>query len=241
MGIPVIEPSLEIGTLAQWTSAFATFLAVMVALFKDEILRWWRKPRLTVSITLAPPDCHKTTLNYAVQKAAITYSSTDCYYLRVWVSNIGKTRAEKVQVFASKLSRRSADGSFKVVEAFLPMNLRWAHGQQAGGTPEIFAEGISPMMGKHCDLGHVVDPEFRKDIGEDLAEVPADQTILSLDLEIKPNTRSHLISPGVYRLELRVAAANSAPVTKVIELTITGKWFEEQTKMFTDGLGLIAI
>ena len=238
MGTPVIETTLEIGTLAQWASATATFLAVLVALFKDEMLRWWRKPKLSVSIALASPDCHKTKLTYTIQKTALTYVAADCYYLRMWVTNVGKTRAERVQVFASKLSRQSADSSFKEVEAFLPMNLRWAHGQQAGNVPEIFAEGISPMMGKHCDLGHVMDPKFRKDIGEDLAGVPDDQTILSLDLEIKPNTLSHLITPGVYRLELRVAAANSAPVTKVIEITITGKWFEEQAKMFTDGLGL---
>jgi hypothetical protein len=52
---------------------------------------------------------------------------------------------------------------------------------------------------------------------------------------------SHLIPPGSYQLELRVAAANHAPVTKTIELTITGKWFEDQTQMFSDGLGLKVI
>ena len=241
MGTPALDMSMEIGTLAQWAGATATFLAVLVALFKDEMLRWWRKPKLTVSVALAPPDCHKTTLTYVVRRTAVTYGAADCYYLRVWVANVGKTRAERVQVFASKLQRRSADNSFKEVEAFLPMNLRWAHGQQAPGGPEIFAEGISPEMGKHCDLGHVVDPKFRKDVGEDLPGIAADHTILALDLEVQPATLSHLIPPGVYRLELRVAAANSAPVTKAIELTITGKWFEDQTQMFSDGLGLRAV
>ena len=229
---------MDIGTVAQWAGATATFLAVIVALFKDEILRAWRKPQLMVSIALQPPDCHKTTLTYIVQKSGVMYRSPDCYYLRLWVENIGKTRAERVQVFAAKLFRRNADGLFKEVDGFLPMNLRWAHGQQASGGPEIFAEGISPEMGKHGNLGHIVDPRFRKDVGEDLPGMAAHETVVALDLEVQPNTLSHLVPPGVYRLQLRVAAANSAPVTRTIELTITGKWFAEQAQMFSDGLGI---
>lgn len=240
MATPALDASVEIGTLAQWAGATATFLAVLVALFKDEMLRWWRKPKLTVSVALAPPDCHKTSLYYDVSNSRVV-GSADCYYLRVWVANVGKTRAERVQVFASKLFRRRADASFKEVEAFLPMNLRWAHGHRASGGPEIFAEGISPGMGKHCDLGHVVDPKLEKEVGEDLPGIAADHAILALDLEVPPASLSHLIPPGVYRLELRVAAANSAPQPKAIELTITGKWFEDQAQMFSDGLGLKAI
>ena len=228
---------MEIGTLAQWAAATATFLAVLVALFKDEILRWRRKPDLTIAAGLVPPHCHKTTMTYTDRASAQMFRQVACYYLRIWVENVGKTRAERVQVYVSKLLRRSADGSFKEVEAFLPMNLRWSHGQQVSGPPEVFAEGISPGMGKHCDFGHVLDPKSRKDVGHDLPGVAADQTILVLDLEVPPATLSHLVPPGVYRLELRVAAANCAPVTKAIELTITGKWFEDQNQMFLDGLG----
>jgi hypothetical protein len=216
-------------------AASATFAAVLVALFKDEVLRFLRRPKLTVSIALAPPDCHKTMANYRTPQG---WQSADCYYLRLWVENVGKTRAERVQVFAASLSRRNADGNFRKTDEFLPMNLRWAHGQQAAGGPEIFAEGISPQMGKHCDLGHVMDPESRADVGEDLPNVPAATSILALDLEFPPNTRSHLIPPGTYQLALRVAAANSTPVTKTIEVTTTGEWFADQARMFTEGLGI---
>jgi len=239
LGTLAFDTPVKLGTLAQWAAATATFLAVLVALFKDEILRWRRKPDLTISAALTPPNCHKTTMTYTDRASTQMYRKVACYYLRIWVENVGKTRAERVQVYVSKLLRRSADGSFKEVEEFLPMNLRWAHGQQE--SPEIFAEGISPGMGKHCDFGHVLDPKFRKDVGHDLPAVAADQTILVLDLEVPPATLSHLVPPGVYQLQLRVAAANCAPVTKAIEFTITGKWFEDQAKMFSDGLGLKAI
>ncbi len=236
--MPTASSPIEIGTLAQWAAASATFLAVLVALFKDEILRRWRKPKLTISIALRSPDCHKTTLDYTVQRTALIYGSAECYYLRLWIGNTGQTRAEQVQVFAAKLFRRNADGSFKQVESFLPMNLRWSQGQQGSRAPEIFADGISPQMGKHCDLGRVVDPEHHANLGEVLPNVDAGNSILALDLEIIPNTKSHLIPPGVYQLHLRVAAANCAPIKKVIELTITGKWLADQNQMFSDGLGI---
>lgn len=197
---------------------------------KTNICAGGAKPKLTISAALAPPDCHKTFIIFGPLRPS-------CYYLRIWVENKGKIRAERVQVFVSKL--RNADGSF--VETFLPMNLLWAHGQQKAGGPEIFADGISPEMGKHCDLGHVVDPQFRKGLRYDLPGVASDATILALDLEVKAANSGYLVPPGTYQLELRVAAANCAPVTKTIELTITGKWFDDETQMFSDGLGLKVI
>lgn len=55
--------SFEFGTLAQWAGAIGTIGAVVVALFKDEFLRWRRKARLQLSVVLRPPDCHLTTLS----------------------------------------------------------------------------------------------------------------------------------------------------------------------------------
>jgi hypothetical protein len=229
---------IDLGSLAQWVAAAATFFAVLVALFKDEFLRWWRKPKLRVSMALAPPDCQKTTLSLFAPGRHI---AAECYYLRLWVQNIGKTRAERVQVFAASLSRQNADGSFKDVTSFLPMNLRWAHGHQGPDGPEIFAEGISPEMGKHCDLGHVVDPKDRTEFGEDLPTLALDETVLALDLEMQPATLSHLVPPGVYRLVLMVAAGNCPPVTHTLQLTITGKWFSDQERMFSEGLGVTTV
>ena len=180
---------------------------------------------------------HKTKISFISQQTGQVVNA-DCYYLRVWIQNHGTQRAEQVQVFAARLFRRHADGSFKAMTQFLPMNLRWAHSQQSPKGPEIFAEGISPGMGKHCDLGHIVDPKFASQMGKSLPNVASDQVILALDLEVAPNTLSHLVPPGTYRLELKLAAANSRPVVKTVEITLTGKWFSDEAKMFSDGLGL---
>jgi hypothetical protein len=233
--------NIETGTLAQWVGASATFAAVLVALFKDEITKWWRRPKLFASIGLVSPDCAKTYVDYSSQKITLIVGRAECYWLRLWIENKGRTRAEQVQVYASTLSKRSADRSFKRIDRFLPMNLKWSHGPPPPKGPEIFADGISPRMGKHCDLAHIVDPAHRANIGEDLSEVPPDQTILAFDLEIQPNTLTHLIGPGEYRLQLRIAGGNCAPVTKTIEIIVTGKWFSDESKMFSDGLGVKVI
>jgi hypothetical protein len=235
---PGLEVSVSSSDIASWLAAIATFLAVLVALFKEDMRSLWRRPVLKARILLAPPDCHKTELTIVNQAIQQIVGRWPCYYFRLWVENTGTQRAEQVQVFAAGLSRRQADGTFKPETQFLPMNLRWAHSQQRPEGPEIFALGISPGMGKHCDLGHIPHPEMRKETNESLPNVPTDQTILSLDLEVAPNTRSHLIAPGVYRLLLRLAAANSRPVEKTIEITITGQWHGDETRMFSDGIGL---
>jgi hypothetical protein len=225
---------MEIGNLAQWVGAAVTFLAVLVALFKEGIVRWRRRPILDLVSVLS----HAIPMRYSVQRTSLTLAVTQSYYFRLWIENRGKSRAESVQVYVAKLLRRAADGTFREDPHFLPLNLRWSHGQGPDGSPEVYAEGISPGMGKHCDLGHIIDPAHRGELGEALAEVPATDTILALDLEVLPTSLSHLIAPGTYQLELRIAAANCLPVTKILKVTLTGKWFHDEQVMFRDGIGL---
>ena len=219
---------------AVWTGSIATFLAVIVALFKEDIVRLWRKPVLQARIKLSAPDCHKTIMT-ATNLETRAIIEADCYYFRLWIENTGNQRAEKVQVFMSKVSRRKANGSFVEDKSFLPMNLRWSHSQSPNLGPEIFAEGISPQMGKHCDLAHILDPKRRQIFCCSFPDVPQEKTILEYDLEIAPNTLSHLAPPGVYRIDFKLAAANMDPITKTIEINHTGDWHESEVKMFSDG------
>ncbi len=227
------QTPIEWGSVAQWVGAFATLCAVIIALLKEEIVRMWRRPKLTVTYRHEPPDSHKTRWNYPVQIGLqVHYKQTECYFFRLWVSNQGKMRAEKVQVFADKLYKKTANGTFEQMKEFLPMNLVWSY------THEIFAEGISPLMGKHCDLGHITFPDVLGNFNEDLSDVQSEKTIFALDLEQKPNTKTHLLSPGIYKLDLRIAGANVSPVLTRLEITMTGDWHDDQEKMFRDGVGI---
>jgi hypothetical protein len=242
MQTPASAISFSAAALAPWFSVGATFLAVAVALFKDEITRLWRRPQLMARIALRVPDCVKTPFfvtTGAVKEGTIYQKNYtfDCYYFRLWIENTGKQRAERTQVYAAKLLRKHADGVFREVEGFLPMNLRWAHSTDPS-KPIIF-DDINPRMGKHCDLGRVLDPKAGTDLGLDrLDRVPRGRTILHLDVEVEPATGSHLLPPDVYQLQLRIAAANATPVDKHLEITLTGDWFADQAKMFADAIGI---
>ena len=210
---------------ATWTGAIATFIAVIVALFKEDIVKFWRCPNLDLRVKLEAPDCQKIPLQVINQSAGKKFR-IDSYYLRLWIFNSGRVRVDRVQVFASKLLRQHADSEFKKEQSFLPMNLKWSHSQLSSKGPEIFAEGISPDMGKHCDLGHIKKAETTK---------------LELDLEVLPNTGSHILTPGKYRLDIKIAAGNFKPITRTIEINLTGAWFDDEARMFSDGLGLKVI
>ena len=222
---------MTLSEAAAWTAAIATFLAVIVALLKEELVALWRRPNLAARAQLSAPDCHKTEITFTNQQTGTIVDRWPCYYLRIWVENTGNVRAEQVQIFVSRLLRKHADGMFKEERQFLPMNLRWSH------TKEVFTSGISPKMGKHCDIGYIVHPSKAATAGHSVPGVPPGKVVMCLDLEVAPNTRTHLLGPGTYRLELRLAASNSPPVPKTVELTLTGDWFDDESRMFADGVG----
>jgi hypothetical protein len=214
----------------------ATFSAVLVALFKDQFFRWLNRPVLKASLHPRPPDCAKALITVQNQAAQVL-ARVDCYYLRLWVENIGKGRAEQVQVYAANLFRRDeADGTFRRVDTFLPMNLLWAHSRP--NQPEVFAQGISALMGRHCDLGYVVRPAQSEAFGAVHVDAVLGQCIFILDVEAPPGTGNHLLTRGSYRLELRVAAANAPRTTCFVRINLTGPWFDDEQKMFTQGIAV---
>jgi hypothetical protein len=206
--------------LAKNAMPLLTLLAVIVALFKEKILSWLWCPKLKVRIDPKSSDCHKTKWE----------GRWPMYWFMLWVDNDrGWSRAEKVQVYAAKLTRQEADGQFNQVKWFIPMNLKWSH---TGG--DIFLDGISPKMGHHCDLGSIVHPSFP----ERPEFVPASKVWFELATQIKPYAESNLLNPGTYRLLLEIAAANAEPITSTVELTITGEWFDQDSEMFFKGISL---
>src|SRR5262249_38145793 len=117
------------------------------------------------------------------------------------------------------------------VNDFPPMNLRWSN------LGQIFFPRISPEMGKHCDLGHIVDPQRRHLVQEHNTRLGlSDQ--LAFDLMVAPNHRGHIIGPGEYRLKLIIAADNAHPRRWIIEISLRGLWDADEERMLRDGIGI---
>ena len=161
--------------------------------------------------------------------------TADVYYFRLRIQNSGRQKAESIEVFAAKLEKRRADGTFGPVDSFLPMNLLWSHYRQ------VFLPAISPETYKHCDLAHIIDPEERKSFpGEHRTwdNIPSESTLLSFDTVAKPYTQSYLVPMGTYRLKIVVAAANAGVVKKTLEITLTGDWYNDEQEMLGQGVGI---
>lgn len=204
----------EVGSLGEWVAAIGTVGAVVVALFHEPLMRWWRRPKLALSIASCPPDCHKVAFN----------NSRPVYYFRLWVSNSGKTRAEHVQVYISNLERKGENGSFERYTRFPPMNLVWSN---SPGKPEVYAAGIAPEMSRHCDLCHVPHP------GPHATAVPS----IYFDLEMEPAALTHIVPVGAYRANLRVAAANAAPRDYELRIELK-RWYDDESTMLAKGVPL---
>ncbi len=230
-------------SITDWINAITAIVIAVVAIiaiFQDKIRGWLLRPVLHISISMTPPDCHK--IKSWIPLPAGRENSTnpvhleaDVYYFRLRIDNSGNQKAESVEVMAIQLLRQMADGSFKPVETFLPMNLVWSH------THEMFFPAISPGTFKHCDLAHVVNPQQRAlfELEDDTwPNISREQTILGFDTIVRPVTKNNLVGPGKYRLSLIVAAANSKPITKKLEITLTGHWYDDEQKMLEEGIGI---
>ena len=237
MGNPTPTWIIDWGNVAQWVGACATLCAVTVALFKEKLLGKWHRAKLAARILLTPPDSFKEIWKYKVtfSLGSTQENETNRYVFRLWVTNQGSfDRAENVQVFAKSLEKLAVDSKTYVpITEFLPMNLVWSH-----TNGKTFLEAISAHgMGRHCDLGHILNPAAYQSINDiEKPKVLNGKTVFMLDVEFKHFNKSYLLEPGTYRLHIIIVGQNALPESKVVEISFTGDWFEDQDKMFRDGV-----
>jgi len=87
------------------------------------MLAWRRKPKLDATCTKEAPWTARTPIIVHDGQGAVLWTG-DAYYVRIKVGNSGKTRAEKVQVYAAKLAKLGADNKFADIPTFLPLNMK---------------------------------------------------------------------------------------------------------------------
>jgi hypothetical protein len=114
------------------------------------------------------------------------------------------------------------------------MNLKWAN------VGRIYLSNIAPEMGKHCDVGHIVDPQRRHFLHKDAPKLALtnQETSLAFDLTVAPNHKGHIIGPGDYQLDILVAAENGRPIKQTITISLKGTWDADETNMLRDGVGV---
>jgi hypothetical protein len=220
------------GTVADWLVAVGTLVLAIVAVFQETIRGWFYGPTFRVSARTEPPVCVSVPITNRIDGTFIA----DSIYLRLWVENTGNATARNAEVYAEQLRRQRADGTWEQVTSFPPMNLKWAD------VGAIYFPMIAPEMGKLCDLGHIADPAHRNHPllrGDAPRETLTDQqTSLAFDLMVVPNHRGHVVGPGEYQLDIRVAAENARPIQRTVVISLRGTWDADETRMLRDGVGV---
>ena len=237
LGTFLAECLVGVGTLA--LAAFAAF--------QEPIRRCWSnrdRPIFEVSIKTEPPDC--SAVSRTRQDGQLV---ADCIYIRLWVKNAGKTTANDVEVYARGLRKQRADGGWDPINTFPPMNLVWSHVSYSRPLvgPWIHFK-IAPKMGRHCDIGSIVDPARRKDVGEDAPGLGLtdQQTSLTFGIMVAPNNRAHIVGPGEYQLDILIAAENVSAISRTLAISLKGTWYAspldpryaDEKKMLSDGVGV---
>jgi len=191
----------------------------------------WRKPKLITTCENLPPWTIRTPLFVDDPRTGVRVSTGDSYWVRLKVENKGRTRAEKIEVSASKLYYRpSVDVHFSEdsTRQHFPLNLKWSH------THVPIRDGISPGMSALCDIIALCDPAYPH--WPKPANMPSNTTVGLLQLEVDLSPEFQSLRPGSWKLILRIGAANAKPIEKALLFSHTGEWRQNDAEMRRDCL-----
>ena len=225
---------------AEWLTAIGTLLAVIVALvlalWGQQISQWLTHPVLYLDAKVQQPDADKVQ-RWSQLAGGHVINLGEYYFFRLSVSNTGNAAAKDVQIFLSKVEQLKAKHA-ENISRFTPMNLVWTNTERLSPrdrvTKPVLLAHMPPVF---CDLIHIGDPQGRAlPGGDDLDTVPKDKAVLGLDVEIPTYSKGHLLEPGTYRLSLTLAASNCSPTQYVIEIWFPGEWFPQIEDMLNKGI-----
>jgi hypothetical protein len=212
-------------------------------------------PLLRVVVSGAPPFCHDVTADVSrIQgrsnegnqglsdrknsaPAAETGSggrprTVNFHFCRVWIENVGTAEAEDVTVIVRRIWRTQEFLSGPPAQRFLPQNLRWANTWDYSENPkklrdhrEVTLRRISRDAGQYCDLGFIVQENFRKEYFEKI-DVPGagyqfeENPKPRLDFAFDPLSLSEYSEFSGGCIELVVDAKNTSPQSVFIKFGV---------------------
>ena len=203
-------------------------LSVLAALFLgasggDWMKSWFRKPKLSISIKVAPPDCHKTSF----YRSDVDRKVCDTYYFRFRIENAGNFFAENIEVMVTEVYKKKYD-QYEKETSFLPLNLVWSHYRQ------MTMPKIQPKLFKHLDFGYMLKSENEHLDRFNITERP--KVIFELDVAVRPNTGSHILLPGDYKIKIIFAGNNVSPIEKTYKVVVKDAWDDNEERMLQNNI-----
>lgn len=227
--LPTLKTTIPFYKDPQWWAIAVALLLGVVGIFQDRIRSLFKKPKINVNIKLEPPDCHKIALRDNNTGQFIC----DTYYFRFKITNIGNYSLEDIEVLTAELYKKN-QGRYHKVNNFLPINLNWAHNHV------VTMPKIQPKLFKHCDFGHIL--ETNTNLGRKIVQYYGFNTnakvMMQLDTFIEPNTGSHILLPGEYKIKVIFSANNLSPYEVWYELILKDKWDINENIMLRNNISI---
>lgn len=213
-------------TAAAWTAAIATTLAVVVALFKDSIFEWLRRPKIRADCKPHIPFVVSVPFQRPVEVSSggTGIVLCDAYWFRALITNAGLMSAHNLEAFAERLERFSNTGEFQPVETFIPSSLKWA------GLDDSILPRLSRGAQRYLIVLTVLDPEDRdsmlpnKAIRDIYNRLNENGPVTELGVCRPDTTYSHAIGPGQYRLLIAISGDNLDTARFRLEFTALSSW-----------------
>lgn len=210
----------------QWWAIIVPFIVALVlgavAIFQDWIRRLIWKPKLNVSIKLHSPDCQKIPV--------INLPRHDIYFLRFRVENNGNYQSEDTEAIVIEVFKKEANGEYRELRNFLPLNLVWAHDNL------VSMPKIQPKLFKYLNFGHIEKSEVA---GLNYFGITEGVNIVfKFAFAISPSHGSHILLPGDYNITIKFASNNVSPVTKKFNLVISDKWDDNEKEMLQNNISI---
>ncbi|MDD3301753.1 MAG: hypothetical protein PHR57_03220 [Patescibacteria group bacterium] len=210
----------------QWWAIITALLLGLFGIFQDKIRNIFWKPKIKVNMRLKSPDCHKI----AMRNSQTGQFVCDSYYFRFFIENSGNFQMENVEAIITEVSKKEANGEYKKIESFLPLNLVWAHYHN------VAMPKIQPHLFKHLDFGHITKSDFAN--LEYFGIQSSSEVVFQFDLAVIPNHGSHILLPGDYNITIKFAANNLPPVIKRYNFIIADKWNDDERIMLQNNVSI---
>lgn len=147
-----------------WTAGLtiATILLAIVAAFQDSIREKIRGPKLKIKMTVESPHCHRATSLQVIEDRFNNRNikKWQTYYFRFQICNDGKISAKNVELILKDVQRENGES------INLPLdNLEWSTlllTENGNYVPRMYWKSISPKTYQYCNLGYIMEPEFRR-------------------------------------------------------------------------------
>ena len=69
-------------------------------------------------------------------------------------------------------------------------------------------------------------------------QINVNEAIFCFDVYFRSNILYYLVSPGTYKFKIIIGCMNAKTISKEFEITVTGKWFEDENRMLNEGLSI---